>query len=217
MKVIVMGCGRVGEQVSLLLTSEGHNVAVIDYDASALERLGPDFNGRRIRGVGFDRDVLVEAGIEDSDGFAATSSSDNANIVSARIARNVFHVPHVVARLFDPRRAEIYRRLGLMTISSSTWGAERIYGLLMHTELDPLMAFGSGETSLFSVEAPLQLVGNNVRSLNISGEIQVVSITRHNRAFIPLLGTDFQVGDIIHVVVLASSMSRFQTLLGLSD
>jgi len=217
MKVIVMGCGRVGEQVSLLLASEGHDVAVIDYDASALERLGPDFKGRRIRGVGFDRDVLLEAGIEEADGFAATSSSDNANIIAARIARNVFHVPHVVARLFDPRRAEIYRRLGLMIISSSTWGAERIYGLLMHIELDPVMTFGSGEASLYSVEAPMQLVGNNVRSLNISGEIQVTAITRRNRAFIPLLGTEFRAGDIVHVMVMASSMDRFQTLLGVSD
>ncbi len=217
MKVIVMGCGRVGVQVSLLLTGEGYDVAVIDYDASALDRLGRDFKGRRIKGVGFDRDVLVEAGIEEADGFAATSSSDNANIIAARIARNVFFVPHVVARLFDPRRAEIYRRLGLTTISSSTWGAERICGLLMHSELDPVMMFGSGEASLFYIETPPQLVGNNVRSLNIAGEIQVTAITRQNRAFVPLLGTEFQAGDILHVTVLASSMDRFKTLLGLSD
>lgn len=95
MNVIIMGCGRVGEAVSRLLADEGHNVAVIDYDVKALERLGPDFKGRRVKGVGFNRNVLLEAGIEQAEAFAATSSSDNANIVAARLARNVFHVPRV--------------------------------------------------------------------------------------------------------------------------
>lgn len=116
MRVIIMGCGRVGEQVSHLLAGEGHEVTVIDQDESALARLGPGFKGRRVKGIGFDRNVLIDASIERADAFAATSSSDNANIVAARIARNVFHVPKVVARLYDPRRAEIYRRLGLVTI-----------------------------------------------------------------------------------------------------
>ena len=116
MKVIVMGCGRVGEQLSLLLLEEGHQVTVIDCDSQALDRLGADFKGSKVKGVGFDRHILVKAGIEDADAFAATSSSDNANIVAARIAHNYFQVPRVVARLYDPRRAEIYRRLGLVTI-----------------------------------------------------------------------------------------------------
>lgn len=122
MKVIIMGCGRVGEQLARLLVDEGHQVVVIDYDERALARLGPNFKGQRINGVGFDRDVLMKAGIEQADAFAAASSSDNANIVAARIAHNIFHVPRVVARLFDPQRAEIYRRLGMLTISSTTWG-----------------------------------------------------------------------------------------------
>ena len=105
MKVIIMGCGRVGEQVSLLMANEGHDVTVIDFDEVALARLGTNFKGRRIKGVGFDRDVLIEAGIEDADAFAATSSSDTANIIAARIARNVFYVPRVIARLYDPRKA----------------------------------------------------------------------------------------------------------------
>ena len=101
MKVIIMGCGRVGEQVSLLMAEAGHSVVVIDYDPEALARLGTTFKGQRILGIGFDRDVLLQAGVENADAFAATSSSDTANIVAARIARNVFHVPRVVARLFD--------------------------------------------------------------------------------------------------------------------
>src|SRR4030067_2613715 len=152
MKVIIMGCGRVGVQLPWVLVEEGHQVSVIDYDANALNRLGPSFKGQRITGVGFDRDVLVKAGIEKADAFAATSSSDNANIVSARIAHNIFHVPRVVARLFDPQRAEVYRRLGMLTIFSTTWGAERMRGLLTAAEIDPIHSFGSGEVSMINIE-----------------------------------------------------------------
>ncbi len=217
MKVIIMGCGRVGEQVSLLMGSEGHQVVVIDYDADALARLGPNFKGERIKGIGFDRDVLIQAGIEDADAFAATSSSDTANIVAARIARNVFHVPRVVARLFDPRKAEIYRRLGLMTISSTTWGAERIHELLMHNEFDPVQTFGNGDVNLLTIDTPPQLVGHMVKNLSIPGEISVTAITRRGQAFIPLSGTELRSGDQLHIIVLASSMDRLENLLGLAE
>jgi trk system potassium uptake protein TrkA len=217
MRVIVLGCGRVGERVARLMADEGHDVAVIDYDADALERLGPHFKGRKIKGVGFDRNVLLEAGIERADAFAATSSSDNANIVAARIARNVFKVPRVVARLYDPARAEIYRRLGLVTISSTDWGAERIGDLIMHSELDAEETFGNSEVCLLRVEVPSQLVGRMVKSLTITGEINVAAITRQGEAFIPLLGTDFQAGDLLHLIVLSSSMDKLKTLLGFGE
>jgi trk system potassium uptake protein TrkA len=112
MKIIIMGCGRVGSQVSQLLVKHGHQVTVIDHDANALARLGMDFKGKVVRGLGFDKNVLLEAGIETAEGFVAASSSDNANIVAARIARTIFRVPRVVARLYDPVRAEVYQRLG---------------------------------------------------------------------------------------------------------
>src|SRR5512134_3349548 len=117
MKIIVMGCGRVGSQVSQLLVRMGHEVTVIDHDTNALARLGMEFKGKVVRGLGFDKNVLLEAGIETAEGFVSASSSDNANIVAARIARTIFHVPRVVARLYDPVRAEVYQRLGLTTIS----------------------------------------------------------------------------------------------------
>jgi trk system potassium uptake protein TrkA len=217
MYVIVMGCGRVGEQLLRLLTSEGHQVVVIDSDANALTRLEPTFKGRKVLGVGFDHDVLIEAGIEEADAFAATSSSDNANIVAARIARNLFHVPRVVARLYDPRRAEIYQRLGLLTISSTTWGAERIRELLTHSDLDPVWAFGSGEVCLLAIETPPQLIGKMVKHLTIPGEISVVSITRQGRAFIPQGGTELVSGDTVHLAVLASSMDRIKDFLGIGE
>ena len=217
MRVIIMGCGRVGEQVSRLLAEEGHAVTVIDYDAAALERLGPEFKGRTVKGVGFNRDVLIQAGIEQAEAFGATSSSDNANIVAARLARNVFRVPKVVARLFDPRRAEIYQRLGLVTISSTTWGAERIHELLTHGALDPMMTFGNGEVSLLTVEVPPHLIGRTVQQLSVPGEISVVALTREGQAFLPAFGTPFREDDRIHLAVLAGAMERLESWLGLDD
>lgn len=215
MKVIVMGCGRIGSQVSDLMSKRGHDVVVIDHDANAIGRLGAGFTGRVVQGLGFDRRVLMEAGIEQADAFVAASSSDNANIVAARIARNIFHVPRVVARLYDPRQAEIYQRLGLITISSTTWGAERIYQVLSHTDLDVIQTFGRGEVSLILVEVPSELVGKNVGQLSVPGEIAVVSITRSNEAFVPRAGTEFQEADLVHLSVLSTAMSRLEEMLGL--
>ena len=217
MNIIIMGCGRVGEQLARLMIDEGHQVAVIDQDANALARLGSDFKGRTVRGIGFDRDVLIKAGIQEADAFAATSSSDNANIVATRIARNVFGVPRVVTRLYDPRRAEIYKRLGLMTISSTTWGAERIRQLLTHSELDPTLSFGNGEVTLLALETPPQLVGRVVRNITVPGEVNVAAIVRDGRAFMPIGGTEFQNRDIIHFIILSASMDRFKDMVGLGE
>ena len=216
MKVIIMGCGRVGEQLAYQLSDEGHAVSIVDSNPLALARLDERFKGQRVKGIGFDRDVLLKAGIEEADAFAATSSSDNANIVSARIAREVFHVPRVIARLYDPRRAEIYQRLGLRTISSTTWGAERIRELLVHADLDPILTFGSGEVCLLSVEVPPRLVGRLVKDLTIPGEIGVTSVTRQEHAFIPFAGTEFLARDILHLTVLASAMEQVKQLLDFS-
>jgi len=217
MKVIIIGCGRVGEQLARLLVDEGHLVSVIDYDARALERLGPNFKGERIVGVGFDRDVLMKAGIEQADAFAAASASDNVNIVAARIAHNIFHVPRVVARLFDPQRAEIYRRLGMLTISSTTWGAERLRELLTSAELDPIISFGSGEVNVINIDIPSHLAGRMVKDLTVPNEINIVSITRQGAAFIPALGSQFKEGDVAQVAILASALERFKTLFGFME
>ena len=217
MRVIIMGCGRVGEQLARLMSEDGHDVAVIDYDAAALARLGPDFRGRRIKGIGFDRDVLLQAGIEDADGFAAMSSSDNVNVVAARVARTIFYVPRVVARLFEPERAEVYRRLGLVTISSTTWGAERTRELLTHAELDAVRSFGAGEVQLLEVEVPPRLVGHSVRDLSVPGEVTVITITRDGKALLPSLGTVFRSRDVVHLAVSADAMNRVARLLDLGE
>jgi trk system potassium uptake protein len=215
MKTIIMGYGRIGAQVGKLLIEQNHDVTIIDHDADADGRLGPNFKGRIIRGLGFDHNVLVQAGIEEAEAFVAASHSDNANIVSARIARNIFHVPRVVARLFDPIRAEIYQRLGLTTISPNNWGAERILQVLTHSELDVWDTFGRGEVSLVHLDVPPLLIGRTVNQLNVSGEVLVASITRNEQAFIPIIGTVFQDGDLLNLVVLSSAMVRLEEMLGL--
>ena len=215
MKIIIVGCGRVGSQVSLLLVKHGHEVTVIDHDDNALSRLGADFKGKIVRGLGFDRNVLLEAGIETVEGFVAASSSDNANIVAARIARNIFRVPRVVARLYDPVRAEIYQRLGLTTISSTVWGAERIVEVLTHTDLDVLHVFQDGGTTMVRVEAPARLNGHRVAQMNIPGEVSVTAISRNDHTFIPISGTEFQEGDVIYLAVIPSAMVRLEEFLGI--
>lgn len=216
MKIIVMGCGRVGSQVSLLLTARGHDVTVIDHrDLDAVIRLGPGFKGRIINGLGFDESILLQAGVKQTDAFIAASSTDNANIVGARIAKNIFKVPRVVARLFDPRRAEIYQRLGVKTISTTTMGAERIYELVTHTDLDIVQNFGHGEVSIVATEVTYNLAGRTVRDLTVPGEFSVIAITRDQRAFLPTAGTEFREGDLIHLAVQSSALTRLQTMLGL--
>jgi trk system potassium uptake protein TrkA len=209
-----MGCGRIGEQLSKLMLEGGHQVAVIDQDAEVLARLRA-IGCQVVRGVGFDRDVLLQAGADEAEAFAATSYSDNANIIAARIARNLFHVPRVVARVQDPRKGEIYRRLGLITISPVHWGARRIRELLTHANLAPIMTLGNGEVSLLAVEAPPLLEGRVVRDLNVPGEVTVIALTRDDTAILPTTGTEFRAGDLIHLAVLSGALGRLEALLGL--
>lgn len=215
MNIIIMGCGRVGAQVSQLLVKQGHMVTVIDHDANALAKLGKDFKGRVVQGLGFDKNVLIEAGVETAEGFVSASSSDNANIVAARIARNIFRVPRVVARLYDPVRAEVYQRLGLTTISSTLWGAERIVEVVTHNDLDVIDVFRDGNTSMVRVEAPPRLIGYHVAQLNVPGEVLVIAITRNDQTFIPVSGTEFQDGDMVYLAVIPSAMNRLEELLGM--
>jgi trk system potassium uptake protein TrkA len=215
MKIIIMGCGRVGSQVSQLLVRHGHEVTVIDHDDNALARLGAEFKGRVVHGIGFDRNVLLEAGVETAEGFVSASASDNANIIAARIARNIFRVPRVVARLYDPVRAEVYQRLGLTTISSTAWGAERIVEVVTHNDLDVLNVFSDGGTTMVRVELPARLNGHRVAHMNIPGEVSVTAITRSDHTFIPVSGTEFQEGDILYLAVIPSAMTRLEELLGI--
>ena len=214
MNVIVNGCGRMGQESARMLIAAGHNVTVIDADSKALANLGPDFPGQRVQGIGFDRNVLIRAGIETADAFAATSPSDNANIIAARVAREIFHVPRVVARLYDPRRAEIYQRLGLVTISMIHWGAERIVELLTHAELDPILSLGKGEVILTSIEIPPLLEGRRVSDLQIPGQISVIAVVRNGEALMTVAGTQFCHGDLVYLSVHSTAVGQLEEMLG---
>src|SRR5205823_12869480 len=144
MNVVIMGCGRVGAELTVQLAKGGHHVTIVDKRAEAFDRLPPGFEAQKVVGVGYDRDVLEEAGIKEADAFVAVSNGDNSNIVSARIAREHYHVPKVIARIYDPRRAEIYERLNIPTVASVRWAASRIMFLLFHGEEDVKESFAGG-------------------------------------------------------------------------
>lgn len=213
MKMILIGCGRVGAGLAHSLGQRGHAVTVIDKAPAAFERLGRGFRGQTITGVSFDREVLLQAGIARADALAAVTGSDATNVVTARLARQVFKVPRVVARLYDPHKAEVYRRLGLQTVNPITWGTQRIAELLCYSPLHAVLSLGSGEVDIVEVETPPLLVGRTVYEATVAGEIHVVAISRGGKTFLPTLGTVLQAEDLVHLVVLATSAERLKALL----
>ena len=216
MRIIIIGCGRMGAGLALTMSQRGHAVAVVDKDPTSFERLGPSFKGEVIEGIGFDREVLLAANIEKADGLAALTASDDVNVVVGRVASQVFRVPRVVARLYDPRKANVYGRLGLHTISPTTWGINQAADLLCYSPLDAILNLGSGEVNVIRTEIPVLLVGRMVKELTVRGEIHVVAISRDGKPFLPTLGTEFRWSDIVYLVVLATSTDRLRTLLGLA-
>lgn len=213
MKVIIGGCGRVGSLLAMKLQAEGHDVVVIDKDAAACRRLGKQFKGTVIRGMVFDKDVLDAAGADRADAFVAVTSGDNSNVVAATVAKDIYRIPKVVARIFDPRRAEIYRRLGITTVSSVSWATNEIVSLVMHPSLSRDVSLGDGSVSLVRISMAPRLAGRTVDDLTAPGEIMPVAIVRAGRSFIPATGEQFQEGDILEVAVAASAMDRFKRLI----
>lgn len=215
MKVIIVGCGRMGRGLSLNLVKKGHRVTVIDNNPEAFEALGNNFSGKKIVGMGFDRDVLNEAGIEKTDAIVACVEGDEINAVIARIAKNIYHVPRVIARLYDPRKASIYQRLGIQTISTTAWGIERATEILTYNQFDSVYDMGNGNVKLVRIEAPSLLVGRNANYLNTIGEIAVISIRRNNKTFMPTGGTIFEADDILYISVISSAADKLKSMLGL--
>lgn len=216
MFTVIIGCGRMGSGLANLLSMQGHTVNVIDIDPNAFYRLGASFRGEKIVGVGFDRDVLVQAGIERADALAALTRSDEANIVAARVASMVFHVPRVVARLYDPLKADIYKRLGLNTIAPVTWGISRMADLLTFSPLNTVYSLGTGGVDVIEAEVTAALEGRAVKDLNIPAEVTVVALSRGGHTFLPTLGTTLVSGDILHFVALSESAAKLMMLLGLN-
>lgn len=213
MRVVIAGCGRVGALLATKFSAEGHEVAVIDRDQGAFMRLGKGFTGQTIRGIVFDKDVLDRAGLDRADAFVSVTSGDNSNIVSATIARDIYRVPSVVARIFDPRRADIYRRLGIVTVSSVAWATNEIMSLMLHRQLVRDLTLGDGDVQLVRVSITPRLAGRTVRDLTVPGEVIVVAIVRGGNSFIPSDGTAFHEGDTLEIAVATSAMSRLKSMM----
>ena len=215
MKVIVVGLGRMGTGLSLHLMKKGHHVTVIDRDPESFERLGKNFGGTKILGFGFDRDVLQNAKIDKVDAVVACTNSDEINAMIARVAKNIYHVPKVIARLYDTRKAEIYRRLGIQTISTTAWGIERASEILTYNQLDSIYDMGGGKVNFVRIEVPTLLAGHTVQDISVVGEINIVTLSRGNKAFIPSLGTVMELEDILYMAVHHTATDKVKSIFGL--
>jgi trk system potassium uptake protein TrkA len=221
MRCVIVGCGRAGSRLAQVLSTQGHRVTVVDEDAQALARVEslaarPDGASpvRVVRGFGFDRKTLVEAGIEQADGLAAVTGIDEVNVIVARLARRIFRVPRVVARVYEPRKAEVYRRLGIATISPLAWGVDRMAEVLASAQLSPVLSIGSGEVNVVVFEAPLLLEGRTVQAINLPHELQVTALRRNGHTLLPSPDTVVHAGDLLYVAVQTRAAGRLEELVG---
>lgn len=213
MKVIVAGCGRLGSELAVLLDSDGFDVTVIDKDSNAFKRLKPSFRGKFVEGIAFDKDILLAAGIERADALASVTNGDNTNIVTALVAKKKFRVPIITARIYDPIRAEIYRKAGISTVSPTTWGANKIRDAICHQDLFRVDTFGNGEVEIIETEATIYLDGRYVKDVTISSELNIVSIVRDGKAIIPTMNTSFRKGDKIFISVTSFGKSKLKQMI----
>ncbi|MCZ4534274.1 TrkA family potassium uptake protein [Gordonia sp. JH63] len=207
MQVVIMGCGRVGSALAMSMQKRGHDVAIIDRDPSAFVRLSPDFAGRTITGVGFDREILVKAGIEHADAFAAVSSGDNSNIISARVARETFDVERVVARIYDAKRAEVYERLGIPTVATVPWTTERFVSALGETTTmewrDP-----SGSLAIAQIDVDDSWIGISVGKFQEQTGARVAFLSRVGRPVLPEAKTVLQQDDVVYGAVMLDNLKN---------
>lgn len=201
MHAIIAGCGRVGSELATNLIRLGHTVAVIDKNPRAFQRLKPGFGGQRIVGFVFDRDVLEEAGIKDAEAFASVTNGDNSNILSARTAKEHYRVSHVVARIYDPRRAQIYQRLGIQTVATVRWTTDQILRQLIPNEVPVEYTVDNGEVVVTAVSAPAELVGRFAAEIDVDGLRRVVAVSRFGVPRLPDKKLAIQDGDILHLSV----------------
>jgi trk system potassium uptake protein TrkA len=201
MHIVIMGCGRVGSTLAVELEQQGHSVAVIDREAASFRRLGPDFGGQTVTGVGFDRDRLRDAGIERAHAFAAVSSGDNSNILAARVARENFGVQNVVARIYDPKRAEIYERLGIPTVATVAWSTGQMLRRLLPGHVWEEWRDPSGTVVLAQVTPDPGWIGHRIRWIGEKSHTRIAFVTRYGEGLLPQPDTVLQEGDLLHLVL----------------
>jgi trk system potassium uptake protein TrkA len=197
--IIIVGCGRLGVELALSVHRQGHNVAVMDSSARAFDRLGPEFRGRTVLGDALDYDALRRAGIETAHGLAAVTASDSANLITARIARDIFKVEHVVARVYDPVRRQAYELHGLQTVASTSWGAQRIEQLLLHPGLQSVCVAGNGEVQIYEVTVPEGWKDRRLSELVPAGSALPVAVARGGRGLLPSADFVLQAQDVLQV------------------
>lgn len=198
---VIMGCGRVGASLARALEKSGHDVSVIDQDETAFRRLGSAFEGDRVLGVGFDRDTLTQARIGEAYAFAAVSSGDNSNILAARVAREVFGVENVVARIYDPGRAEIYQRLGIPTVATVRWTAGQMMRRLLPQGHVPEYTDPSGKLVMAEMPVSSAWVGHRYSELEAASGGRIAYVTRLGEGILPAPDTVHQHGDLVHLIV----------------
>ncbi len=200
MHIVIMGCGRVGSTVAHILEDQDHSVAIIDQDPEAFRKLRSGFKGTKVTGIGFDRDVLTEAGIERAGAFAAVSSGDNSNVIAARVARESFGVQRVVARIYDPRRAEVYQRLGIPTVATVAWTADQMLRRLLPEGAESLWRDPTGAVVLAEVAYSDAWLGQRVCDIELAARTRIAYIARLGEALIPSANLVLQEDDVVHVI-----------------
>ncbi len=208
MHIVIMGCGRVGSTLAHILEDRGNTVAIIDKDPEAFRRLWSGFKGERVTGIGFDRAVLIQAGVERADAFAAVSSGDNSNIIAARVARETFGVQRVAARIYDSRRAEVYERLGIPSVATVRWTADQMLRRLLPEGSEPLWRDPTGKIVLAELAFSPAWIGEQVRSVEARTMTRIAFVDRLGQAFVPDAGTVLQEGDVIHVIAREGDLDR---------
>ncbi|WP_345312347.1 TrkA family potassium uptake protein [Gordonia alkaliphila] len=208
MRVIIMGCGRVGAGLASAMSRRGHHVVVIDQDQNAFARLDSDFTGEAVTGVGFDRDVLIEAGVQTADAFAAVSSGDNSNIISARVARETFGVQHVVARIYDAKRAAVYERLGIPTVATVPWTTERFITALGETPQAPLWHDPTGALVLAQVDVHEEWFGVSCAKFQELTGARIAFLQRLGSPMLPEPRSVLQAEDDVFVATLAAHLDN---------
>jgi trk system potassium uptake protein len=210
---VIMGCGRVGAELTVQLAKAGHTVSIIDKRKEAFDRLPPGFEAKQVVGIGFDKEVLEAAGIKEAEAFIAVSNGDNSNIVSARVAREHYKVPKVVARIYDPRRAEIYERLDIPTVATVRWAAKQVQYLLFHGRETMRDSLAGGSLLHLQVEVPGHLVGKKIEGFRSEGQVEVMGVDRGGEGFIPTPTSTFKEGDVAHFIVHKDAVATFDELL----
>ncbi len=211
---VIMGCGRVGVSLAHTLDESGHSVAIIDQDDRAFRRLRSSFGGRKVTGVGFDRETLKYAEIQDAYAFAAVSSGDNSNILATRVARETFHVPHVVARIYDPGRAEIYQRLGIPTVAAVRWSADQVLRrILPEQTINGDFRETSGRLILAELALSDAWLGRSLRSIEDASGVRIAYLTRFGEGILPTRDTSYQQGDILHAMMKTTATGEIGRIL----